>query len=226
MLQSKRSQNVGKKRSTNKPPAKAPSTKGVEIIGQPLWDGWSETPPEHTKAANNGRYDFTAIEPTYQLQEATRRWGPYGEAWGIRNMKWTIDPANTFIMLEAVFYYPGETSENSFEYAVDEKWRPGFNVCKVLITTFRSKCLSSLGMCADIFMGLFDDATYVADLKAKYGDMEKFRITFLAGIAKVDDEDRLADATTKVDTMLAKKTIEPQLASELYDAIASRRASF
>ena len=46
-----------------------------------LWNKVCRTDPEHTKHVNQ-RGGFTAIDAMYQIQEATKVFGPVGKGWG------------------------------------------------------------------------------------------------------------------------------------------------
>ena len=142
-----------------------------------IWDVYCTTNPKYTKSANNGRFSFTSIDPQFQLEQATRLWGPYGHIWGLSDCKFTMLADNMAMMLEAQFHYPindlpaGPIAE--FPIAVDIKYRPGFDNCKVLMTSARSKALSLLGFGADVFMGEYDLPEHIKDMELKYGDQDQ-----------------------------------------------------
>lgn len=133
-----------------------------------LWDSWSNTAEMGitTKKVEYGSFKFTAIDAQQQLKLATRKWGPHGITWGLRNLIWgeigkvksdkSIIPAE--ITLDAEFWYPNGT----FPISSEIKYRPGGDSRKKLLTDVTTKALSKLGMCSDIFEGKFDGNKYNA----------------------------------------------------------------
>ena len=50
-----------------------------------LWNKVQKTDPDMTKKVTFGR-EFTAIDPTYQMKNATEQFGRYGTTWGLKNI--------------------------------------------------------------------------------------------------------------------------------------------
>ncbi len=134
-----------------------------------LWDKVCKTDPTYTTHVNQ-RGGFTAIGAQYQIHKATELWGPYGDRWGVRDLRWQY-VGNTKgeileLALDAVFYYPTDTpGEASFPMGADIKYKPGDDCRKKVQTDLTTKALSKLGFNADVFLGLFDDNKYVAEAK-------------------------------------------------------------
>lgn len=191
-----------------------------------LWNQVCGTDPRYTKKANDGRHDFTTIAPQYQLREATKLWGEYGYEWGMKNFKFTVLPVNDsqVLMLEAIFFYPRIDERVEFEVAGDIKLKAGDNCVKKLITSVRSKALSTLGFNADVFMGEFDDPGYVKDQEIKFGNSEVFRQKALGKIALSKTEDEIQAMVKRVLELVANKTIPGTMGGELMSRIAERRA--
>ena len=136
-----------------------------------LWDSVCLTDPAQTKRVNQ-RGGFTAIGAQYQIREATKVWGPYGKAWGVRNCGYTeIRNGEVLeeIALLADFFYPG----GEFEIATDIAYKPGNDTRKKLLTDLTTKALSKLGFNADVFMGLFDDNKYVNEARRRHTTAEQ-----------------------------------------------------
>lgn len=192
-----------------------------------LWERVKKTDPSYTKKASNGRFSFTTVDPQYQLLEATRVFGPYGSTWGLRNLQ--IEPIEsdgmTTMMLIADFWYTRNGKEHSFPIAVDQKFRTGFDTVKILMTSARSKALSYLGFAADVFMGGYDDAEYVKNLKVEFGDRDQFKKTALGMIRMSDTEEKLVRCEERVRDMAADKTIDLGVATELQQAINEQRGA-
>ncbi len=140
-----------------------------------LWNIVCETDPQITKKVN-ARGGFTSVDAQVQIKNATNQWGPYGDKWGVKNLKFEIirDEQNKpfLITLDAVFYYPYPTEKNiiSFEMGVDMDFSANNTKAdyrKKLLTDFTTKALSKVGFNSDVFEGKFDDNKYVAELKQK-----------------------------------------------------------
>lgn len=192
-----------------------------------LWNSVEHTDPKHAKQTNNGRFDFTCIDPTSQLKRATEKFGPYGTTWGLFNLRFT--PLNvdgtSVLMLEATFMYTIDGHTIEFPIAVDMKHRPNDDTCKKLVTSARSKALSHLGFNADVFMGKFDDAAYVKDREKEFGDKDRLAEEIIGKIRTAPDLERLATYEARVEQMAADGTIDMTLGSRLSHEIAAKRES-
>lgn len=196
-----------------------------------LWDRHCVTNPEFTKEVSFGR-KFTAINPHYQLHEATREWGPYGEKWGLRDLKYEfvtsqqVDKSKavytaTSVILSCEFFYPS----GKFPIIVDDQFKAGDDVFKKLLTNARSKALSWLGFNADVFFGDFDDADYVRDQRVRFGDMEAFKKRVVGEIRVAKTKDKLDAMLARVKEMVADETISPELGRELADEVEAMMKS-
>lgn len=195
-----------------------------------LWNRVSATDPSFTKKVSFGR-KFTAIDPTYQNLKATELWGPQGRSWGLRDLIYTTfeslgwdKQANQEIrelnmMLQCVLFYPN----GEIPVAHDMKFRAGDDVCKKLRTACRSKALAELGFNADVFMGQFDDDSYVKDAELRFGDQSAFMETARGKIATARTKEALDAAQKRVEQMAAKKTITNEAAGVLMDEIEEAR---
>lgn len=189
-----------------------------------LWNQVRLTNPEYTKKASNGRFEFTTVDPQYQLQEATKLWGPYGSKWGLRDCRFTpIETGEVLsMMLEAEFFYP----DGHFPIAVDLKFRPGSDCVKMLMTSARSKALSYLGFAADVFMGKFDDAAYVKDAERVFSGSESMNAFIKIAIAKIDAAKSVSDVDAclhRVTSMLNDGTIDQDSADSLMSMCKTKR---
>ena len=144
-----------------------------------LWNEVSITNPSFTKKVNFGAHKYTAINPQTQLKEATRIWGKYGEAWGIKNIRNQVLDINDndanrvhkLIVSLVTFYYPGKDGKvvefdlsNSLElatYTSKGKFVIDSDAFKKIETNSISKALSKLGFNSDVFEGHFDEEDYI-----------------------------------------------------------------
>jgi len=140
----------------------------VDSMG--LWNIVCETNPELTKKVNQ-RGGFTAVCAQSQIKRATELFGPFGIAWGLDNLSYTMiaeDAKNVGISLTAQFYYTYNEISGRFPIASDMPYKPNDDCSKKLRTDCITKALSNIGFNSDVFEGKYDDNKYVADLKKKY----------------------------------------------------------
>ena len=131
-----------------------------------LWNSVKKTDAEFTKKVSQ-RGGYTAVSPQYQLQEATKAFGPYGMGFGFESceMDYSQLDALGLVLVKAVFFYVREG--NRYTFPLNNAWpvKQGSRVdpdfAKKAETNTMSKALSKLGFSADVFMGQFDDAEYV-----------------------------------------------------------------
>lgn len=136
-----------------------------------IWDAVSKTNPAHTKKVNQ-RGGFTSICAQSQIMEATRQFGPLGEGWG-------YDTGNPFFQDNLVFVpvtlWHG-TRANSFGPVIggaewkSDKGRLDSDAPKKATTDALTKLLSQLGFNADVFLGLYDDNKYVAQMEREFAE--------------------------------------------------------
>ena len=134
-----------------------------------LWEAVSTTDPKYTRHVDQ-KGGFTAINAQYQLWLATQQWGPYGELWGVRDIKWGMicDAAGNPLeaTLEAGFFCPPA----AFSLSTDIRYKPGNDTRKNVLTDLTTKALSKLGFNADVFLGAFDDNKYVTEGRETPGE--------------------------------------------------------
>ena len=131
-----------------------------------LWNKVSITDPNHTKKVNQ-RGGFTAIDAHYQIQEATRAFGPIGKGWGYTVEK--MERMEKFIVVYVTVWHGERGNVFGPVLGCAEMFgnRPDSDAPKKATTDGITKALSQLGFNADVFLGKFDDNKYVAELKAK-----------------------------------------------------------
>ncbi|WP_178862087.1 hypothetical protein [Thiomicrorhabdus cannonii] len=130
-----------------------------------IWSKVQKTDPAHTHQVNQ-RGGYTAIDPTYQLREATKLWGPYGSNWGLRNIEYDyglIDRQLGLVLVHAEFHFPGGSFpiSNAISPTMGKSGAADADFAKKLETNTLSKALSKLGFNADVFMGQFEDTEYL-----------------------------------------------------------------
>ena len=140
-----------------------------------LWNKVERTNPKYTKKANVKGNNITAIAPQYQIKNVTEQFGSYGSTWGFKSLDfdYTLVDSLGLVVLHAIFYYPsGEFPiKNAQNIFIDNaKTKIDDNFAKKLETDTLTKAISKLGFNADIFMGLFDDVKYLAEVTKEFAD--------------------------------------------------------
>jgi len=131
-----------------------------------LWDAVSKTDPNHTKQVNQ-RGGFTAIDAHYQVQEATKAFGPVGIGWGY-DVGAPIFGPDDLLMVPVTLWHGDRANTFGPQYGsaiMTNKGRTDADSPKKATTDAITKLLSHLGFNADVFLGKFDDNKYVADRK-------------------------------------------------------------
>lgn len=174
-----------------------------------LWNKVCKTDPKHTKLVGYGTHKFTAINAAYQMRMATKEFGLYGETWGIMSIEYTrIEGLTNNIQLmlgNAVFFHPNGSFpiSSSIELQSYSKKYDTNNVdsdfAKKLETDITTKALSKLGFNADVFLGMYDDNKYVAQVKAEFSEPKKATqkqypaSTIIKAFDKAETEERVKE---------------------------------
>ena len=140
-----------------------------------LWNKVEKTNPKYTKKANVGGNNITSIAPQYQIKNVTEQFGIYGKTWGFKKLDFDYSLASEFglVILDAVFFFPdGEFPiKNAQKLFMDNaKTKIDDNFAKKLETDTLTKAISKLGFNADIFLGLFDDVKYLAEVTKEFAE--------------------------------------------------------
>lgn len=134
-----------------------------------IWNAVCKTDPKHTKPVEFGR-KFTAIDAHYQIQEATRLFGPVGEGWGYDTGELSFVDG---LVIVPVTLWHG-TRDNRFGPIYgsttlrDRKNNIDKDAPKKATTDALTKALSQLGFNADVFLGKFDDNKYVEQVAREF----------------------------------------------------------
>lgn len=172
-----------------------------------LWNEVQKTDPTYTKDYSGpGGYSGTAISGNYMIMEATKQFGPIGLGWGYDIIEDRIDTGGP-VYSEADGSIMGHTMTHTIKLELwvkfgDEvakiqnyghtpyvtwnrnykNWNTDQEAPKKSLTDAIKKCLSMFGFCADIYLGLYDDVSYVEEVKAQ---------------AQIDKADDKLEATVK-----------------------------
>lgn len=136
-----------------------------------IWNAVSKTNPAHTKKVTQ-RGGFTSICAQSQILEATRQFGPIGQGWGYNAASPVFHDNLVFV---SVVVWHGNR-ENAFGPMTggaewkDKNGRLDSDAVKKATTDAITKLLSQLGFNADVFLGLYDDNKYVAQVTREFAD--------------------------------------------------------
>ena len=184
-----------------------------------LWNRVDKTDPAFTKNVSYGR-KYTAIDPQYQLKNATREWGPYGATWGLRDLQYSEietppyadnKPASTEVRLVAEFFYP----DGSFPIVASQRLKPDDDVYIKVFTHARSKALSLLGFNSDIYEGKYEDVKYVQQAKGISEAMESLRGKAAAAINVATTNEKIQDIRAKATERYRRNEIDDILHQDI-----------
>ena len=138
-----------------------------------LWKKVEKTDPKHTRKVQT-RGGFTAIDAQYQLKVATEEFGPFGQGWGVKDENIEKWEEVGLVLYQATLWYTNGSLKGEFpinasiQYKVGDRLDSDF--AKKVTTDALTKGLSKLGFNADVFLGMFDDNKYVAEMQKQFGD--------------------------------------------------------
>lgn len=139
-----------------------------------VWNAVCKTDPQHTKPVEFGR-KFTAIDAHYQIQEATRQFGPVGEGWGYETGELIF--ADGLVIAPLTLWHGERSNRFGPIYGSttlrDRKGNLDKDAPKKATTDALTKALSQLGFNADVFLGKFDDNKYVEQVRAEFHPPEE-----------------------------------------------------
>ena len=144
-----------------------------------IWDQLKETDPRLTKKVNKGFGDLTTIDPHWQIMRMTEIFGPVGKGWSY-DCKYTY--TDTLVFCEVTIRW--NINNNWLQFGPISSglklFKKNMNfddeAPKKCMTDALTKGFSHLGLCADVFMGKFDDSKYVEKLTEKYSNVNKDKI--------------------------------------------------
>lgn len=154
-----------------------------------IWDKVSTTDTRYTKAAEVGGQKITSLNGTAMIMKATEVFGPVGIGFGWSIIEERFDEGsemvsgegdkrlvlgrelNHTIRIRFWFELDGKRGEIEQYGCTRYLYKSKFGTTtdgeapKKSLTDAIKKALSMLGFSADVFLGLFDDQTYVDQLK-------------------------------------------------------------
>jgi len=142
-----------------------------------IWDALCRTDPTHTKSFNRaGGFKGTAIKPIWITRRLTEQFGPAGIGWGVNEPTFQVVSVEGEILVYCTVSVWHTDRENLLWGVggdkVQAKRKDGsFNddeAFKKAFTDAVNNAVKSIGVGADVHMGLFDDDKYVTQAKAEF----------------------------------------------------------
>ncbi len=147
------------------------ATKNLEI-----WTAVDKTDPKHTKKFTGAAgIPLRNIDPVYRMKRLTEQFGPCGVGWGwVIERTWRDAFSNTFYDKESgehvtevkdcvyaqvyIWYvWEGERRQTGPQIGGTETGRTPDESYKMAVTDAFGKCAVALGLCADVYLGEFDN---------------------------------------------------------------------
>lgn len=141
-----------------------------------FWDSVEKSDPKYVKEVSLGR-TFSAIDPMYQIKNATSHMGICGEGWGFEVVETLFLPIDCVAVRIRLWKEKKEQFVEQWGqcklYTDKNKTKPDNDCMKKATTDGLTKCLSLLGFNADVFLNKFSDNKYVEELLQQQAQDEK-----------------------------------------------------
>ncbi len=153
-----------------------------------IWSKLEPTDPEYTKDFKRaGGFSGTSINAMYAIKKMTEQFGPMGKGWGIEVSNEQLVPAgDELLVFVNVAIWWSEITKDGKMYKhvvgpqfggdrVITKRKDGSLVgddeaFKKAMTDGMLKCMSYLGIGADIHLGFYDDSKYINSISREFGN--------------------------------------------------------
>lgn len=143
-----------------------------------LWDTLGKTDPAHTKRfSRSGGFKGTATKPIWVYRRLTEQFGSVGVGWGHNKPDYQVVPgADGEVLVYCTVECWHTTRENTFfgvggdKVVVKDKngLRSDDEAFKKAFTDGVMNAFKSVGVAADVHMGLFDDDKYIAQMEREF----------------------------------------------------------
>lgn len=145
-----------------------------------IWNALGKTDPSATKPfKRGGGFSGTATKPMWILKRMTEQFGPAGEGWGVNEPTFQVVHATEGEVLVycTVSVWHGDKAKLLWGVGGDKvvgknKYGlvPDDEAFKKAFTDAINNALKSIGVGADIHMGLFDDDKYVSAMQQEFAE--------------------------------------------------------
>ena len=205
-----------------------------------IWDKVRTPDPKYTKAfSKGGGFKGTSTNATYLAKVATELFGPNGKGWGLdilaedyRQGAPILNGDGSAIAHEIIhvvrcrvwYVLDGEKYESSAQFGQTQfvgKNKNGIytdeEAPKKSVTDAMLKCFSLLGFSADIFMGLWDDSKYVAEVTQKV-EAEKPKPILMVDTPAFFRAVEIYRAEESLEKVRAKMEVSQDVALKIFEA--------
>lgn len=144
-----------------------------------IWNALGKTDPAHTKGFNRaGGFKGTAVKPMWTLKRLTEHFGPAGVGWGVFEPRFELVHSQegevlVFCTVSAWHGKPqnviwGVGGDKAVTKRNDGKMFHDDEAFKKAFTDAVGNAFKTIGVAADIHMGLFDDDKYVSSMREEF----------------------------------------------------------
>jgi hypothetical protein len=142
-----------------------------------IWNALGKTDPAATKAfRRGGGFSGTAVKPMWIIKRLTEQFGPAGTGWGVNKPEFQVVEGGGDVLVYCTVSAWHSAKENVLwgvggdkvagknkngPFSDDEAFKKAF-------TDAVNNAFKSIGVAADIHMGLFDDDKYVTQARADF----------------------------------------------------------
>lgn len=149
------------------------------------WAELEKTDPKYTKQFSRpGGFKGTAQNPTYAIKKMTNHFGPAGVGWGLGKPEFTLVHGQdgevlVYCVLE-LWYIDGDIKAITYgvggDFAVSKNkngLRADDEAFKKATTDAMTNAMKTIGVAADLHLGMFDDSKYVNAVDKEFREEEK-----------------------------------------------------
>jgi hypothetical protein len=150
-----------------------------------LWESVCKTDPKYTKKFKRpGGFEGTAQNPTYAIKKMTEIFGSCGSGWGIGKPDFHVQEhgeLGTAVYCTIELWYKAD-GEKCSTYGVGgdtivTKGKNGLTLddeaFKKAQTDAMTNAMKTLGVAADLYLGMYDDSKYINSIKEEFKTEEK-----------------------------------------------------
>jgi hypothetical protein len=182
-----------------------------------IWSAVEKTDPAHTKKVNQ-RGGFTAISAAYQIKRATETFGPIGAGWGYHAQAPIFH--DTIVFVPVTLWHSGDRNTQFGPMTGGAEWKSkqghiDSDAIKKATTDALTKLLSQLGFNADVFLGLFDDNKYLAEVRAEFAEPQAASPPRPAPVEPA--KPTLRERANALESAMRAKVGDPEAVQKAYD---------
>lgn len=142
-----------------------------------IWSALGKTDPAATKTfKRGGGFSGTAVKPMWIIKRLTEQFGPAGIGWGVNKPEFqVVDGGGDVLVYCTVSAWHGAKENTLWGVGGDKVAGKNKNgpfsddeAFKKAFTDAVNNAFKSIGVAADIHMGLFDDDKYVAQAREDF----------------------------------------------------------